>query len=61
MGDDEPVPFGIVLRGMKADLGTLNARWGDMAAERCSLSCTLATGSKTSKQRWADAEAVCQK
>ncbi|KVN39770.1 hypothetical protein WJ63_30115 [Burkholderia pyrrocinia] len=61
MGDDEPVPFGIVLRGVKADFRTLNVKWGDTATEGCSLSYTLATASKTSKQRWADAEAVCQK
>ncbi|WP_164992121.1 fimbria/pilus outer membrane usher protein [Burkholderia stabilis] len=51
----------IVLRGMKTDTGTLNVKWGDTVAEGCSMSYTLATASKTSKQRWTDAEAVCTK
>ncbi|MXN82374.1 fimbria/pilus outer membrane usher protein, partial [Burkholderia sp. 4812] len=51
----------VVLRGVKTDTGTLSVKWGDTAAERCSLSYTLPTASKTSKQRWTDAEAVCTK
>nr|WP_230684627.1 fimbria/pilus outer membrane usher protein [Burkholderia cepacia] len=51
----------IVLRGVKTDTGTLNVKWGDTVADGCSMSYTLATASKTSKQRWTDAEAVCTK
>ncbi|WP_052007318.1 fimbria/pilus outer membrane usher protein [Burkholderia paludis] len=51
----------VVLRGVKTDTGTLNVKWGDTAAEGCSLSYTLAPASKTSRQSWTEAEAVCTK
>lgn len=51
----------VVLRGVKADTGTLKVKWGDTAAEGCSLSYTLAPASKTSRQSWTDTEAVCTK
>ncbi|MCA8273455.1 fimbrial biogenesis outer membrane usher protein [Burkholderia sp. AU30280] len=49
----------IVLRGLKADTGTLKVKWGDTDDEICSLSYTLPAASKTNRQRWIDAEAVC--
>ncbi|WP_081080221.1 fimbria/pilus outer membrane usher protein [Burkholderia cepacia] len=51
----------IVLRGVKADTGTLSVKWGETAAESCSLSYRLPVVDKASKQRWIDAEAVCTK
>jgi outer membrane usher protein len=47
--------------GVKTDTGTLNVSRSDTAVERCSLSYALPAASKTSKQRWSDAEAVCTK
>ncbi|WP_244134869.1 fimbria/pilus outer membrane usher protein [Burkholderia sp. BCC0322] len=51
----------IVLRGVKSDAGTLKVRWGDTDDDSCSLSYMLPAASKTSRQRWIDAEAVCTK
>ncbi|WP_334001982.1 fimbria/pilus outer membrane usher protein [Burkholderia cepacia] len=51
----------VVLRGVKTDTGTLKVKWGDTDGDHCSLSYTLPTENKTSKQRWIDAEAVCTK
>ncbi|QXH42963.1 fimbria/pilus outer membrane usher protein [Pseudomonas sessilinigenes] len=50
----------IVLRGVKADTGTLHVKWGDRASQRCSLQYALPAAKKTGNtQRWIDAEAVC--
>ncbi len=49
----------IVLRGLKADSGTLEVRWGAAPGEHCRLLYTLAPGSKTGKQSWIDTDAVC--
>ncbi|KVQ34611.1 fimbrial assembly protein [Burkholderia cepacia] len=51
----------VVLRGVKADIGTLHVRWGASAVDGCSLSYKLPVKDKASKQRWTDAEAVCSK
>ncbi|POS05509.1 fimbrial biogenesis outer membrane usher protein [Burkholderia gladioli] len=51
----------IVLRGLKSDTGTLSVKWGETAADGCSLSYKLPVADKASKQRWTDAEAVCTK
>lgn len=50
----------VVLRGVKTDTGTLQAKWGDAAGEGCSLSYTLPAQGKT-KQRWTNVQAVCRK
>ncbi|MBY8610507.1 fimbrial biogenesis outer membrane usher protein [Burkholderia arboris] len=51
----------IVLRGVKTDTGTLKVKWGDTAADGCSMSYQLPVADKKSTQRWTDADAVCTK
>ncbi|MGN4155330.1 FimD/PapC C-terminal domain-containing protein [Burkholderia gladioli] len=49
----------IVLRGLKSDTGTLSVKWGETAAESCSLSYQLPKISSNSKRGWTDAQGVC--
>lgn len=50
----------IVLRGVRADTGTLQAKWGDALPEGCTLSYVLPVATGTNAQRWTDTEATCK-
>ncbi|WP_084455120.1 fimbria/pilus outer membrane usher protein [Comamonas composti] len=50
----------IVLRGVRSDTATLQVKWGEAAAENCSLSYALPEESKQDKQLWTNMEAVCR-
>jgi outer membrane usher protein len=49
----------IVLRGLKADNGELDVKWGEAAAQQCRLPYALPAAATNGKQAWTTVDATC--